>query len=165
MDNLLGTKETIQYDDIAKLEYLGQTLKESLRKHPPATSTVRVTTKPEKFGQFQIPKGAKLHFSIFISHHLPEHWHDPEQFIPERFSVYDKNRISNFVYFPFSCGPRVCIGKVFSAINATVLMARLFQTFKFQLVSRQAVQRDETLTLHPKGGVCCTIRERSCVQH
>lgn len=159
MDSVLGGKETVEFYDIAKLGYLGQALKESLRKHPLVGATARVTTKTEKFGQYLIPKGTKLHFSIFVSHHLPEFWDSPESFLPERFA--DTNKRSNFVYFPFSCGPRVCIGKVFSAINATIVMARIFQKFKFQLVPGQTVQRGENLTLQPKGGVLCTVKERT----
>lgn len=160
VDKLLGSKQTVEYGDTIQLEYLGQTLKESLRKHPPASGTVRMTTKPEMFGPFQIPKGTKINFSIFVSHHSPQHWNSPESFIPDRFSASDKKSISNFVYFPFSCGPRVCIGNVFSSLNATVLMARLFQKFKFKLVPGQTVQRGEKLLLRPKHGVLCTIQER-----
>ena len=165
IDNVLENRETVEYEDITKLEYLEQTLKESLRKHPPAPGIARVTTKAEKFGQFQIPKGTKIAFSMHISHHHPENWHDPESFNPDRFSSGDnKNRISNFVYCPFSCGPRICIGKVFSSINATILMVRLFQKFKFELVAGQTIERDEKLTVRPKGGVLCTIRERCAYQ-
>lgn len=164
VDNVLGNKDTVEYDDIIKLQYLGQTLKESLRKHPPANGTIRTTTKTEKFGKFQIPKGTKVNFSIFVSHHLPENWQNPESFNPDRFSGNgNENKISNFVYFPFSCGPRICIGKVFSSINASILMARLFQKFKFELVAGQTLQRGEKLTICPKGGVLCTIKER-CVK-
>ena len=159
--SVLGNKEAVDYDDTTKLGYLGQTLKESLRKHPPAQGTLCITTKPEKFGQFQIPKGTKVNCSIYIAHHLSENWHNPEHFDPGRFSGgNDKDRISNFVYFPFSCGPRICIGKVFSSINATVLMARLFQKFEFELVADQTLQRDKKLTVRPRNGVFCTIKER-----
>lgn len=162
VDDILGYKETIEYDDTAKLEYVVQTLKESLRKHPPASGTLRITTKPEKFGLFKIPKGTKLNFSIYATHHLPEYWNNPESFNPDRFasSSDNKNKISNFVYFPFSSGPRICIGKVFSSINATILMSRLFRKFKFRLVSGQTLQREERLTMRPKDGVLCTIKER-----
>ena len=163
VDYVLGYKETVEYDDTAKLEYVGQTLKESLRKHPPAFGTVRITTRPEKFGTFEVPKGTKLNFSIYATHHLPEYWNKPERFNPDRFASShgdNKNKISNFVYFPFSSGPRICIGKVFSSINATILMSRLFYKFKFKLVAGQTLQREEKLTLHPKDGVLCTIKER-----
>lgn len=158
VDNVIGGKESVEFFDIAKMQYLGQTLKESLRKHPVVGGIARVTTKAEKFGQYLIPKGAKLHFSIFVSHHLPEFWDNPESFLPERFA--DNVKPSNFVYLPFSCGPRICIGKVFSAINATIIMARIFQKFKFQLVPGQTVQWDDNLTIFPKDGVLCTVKER-----
>ena len=163
VDHVLGNKDTVEYDDISKLQYVRQTLKESLRKHPPAGATLRTTTKPEKFGSFQIPKGAVIDFSIYIAHHLPENWCDPECFNPDRFlgKNNSENKISNFVYFPFSCGPRTCIGKDFSSISASIMMAQLFRKFKFELVAGQTLQREEKLTMRPKGGVLCTIKKRS----
>ena len=143
---------------LQRCSILGRHLKKVYEKHPVVGGIARVTTKAEKFGQYLIPKGAKLHFSIFVSHHLPEFWDNPESFHPERFA--DNVKPSNFVYLPFSCGPRICIGKVFSAINATIIMARIFQIFKFQLVPGQTVQRDDNLTIFPKDGVLCTVKER-----
>ena len=152
VDHVLGNKETVEYDDISKLQYVKQTLKESLRKHPPAGGMLRTTTKPEKFGSFQIPKGAIIDFSIYVAHHLPENWCDPECFNPDRFlgENNSENKISNFVYFPFSCGPRTCIGKDFSSINASILMAQLFRKFKFELVAGQTLQREEKMTMRLK---------------
>ena len=164
INEVLGEKEIVDYDDTLKLEYIALTLKESLRKHPPVSSLIRMNTKVEKFGQFQIPKGTKLSFNIYATHHLPEYWQDPERFYPERFShANGKNKISNFVYFPFSCGPRICIGKVFSSINATILMSRLLQKFKFSLCPGQKLERVEKITLRPKDGIFCTIQEREIV--
>ena len=163
VDHVLGNKDTVEYDDISKLQYVKQTLKESLRKHPPAGGMLRTTTKPENFGSFQIPKGAIIDFSIYVAHHLPENWCDPECFNPDRFlgENNSENKISNFVYFPFSCGPRTCIGKDFSSISASIMMAQLFRKFKFELVAGQTLQREEKLTMRPKGGVLCTIKKRS----
>ena len=106
VDIVLGNKDTVEYDDISKLQFVRQTLKESLRKHPPASGTLHRTTKPEKFGSFLIPKGANINFSIYVAHHLTENWWDPECVNPDRFSDKNnsENKISNFVYFPFSCG-------------------------------------------------------------
>lgn len=164
INEVLGEKEIVDYDDTLKLEYIALTLKESLRKHPPVSSLIRMNTKTEKFGQFQIPKGTKLSFNIYATHHLPEYWQDPDRFYPERFShANGKNKISNFVYFPFSCGPRICIGKVFSSINATILMSRLLQKFKFSLCPGQKLERVEKITLRPKDGIFCTIQEREIV--
>jgi len=105
VDHVLGNKDTVEYDDISKLQYVKQTLKESLRKHPPAGGMLRTTTKPENFGSFQIPKGAIIDFSIYVAHHLPENWCDPECFNPDRFS--DKNgsekKISNLCNLISSC--------------------------------------------------------------
>ena len=104
-----------------------------------------------------------MNFSIYVAHHLPENWCDPECFNPDRFADKNgsENKISNFVYFPFSCGQRICIGKDFSSINASIVTAQLFQKFKFELVAGQTVQREEKITMRPKDGVLCTIKKIS----
>ena len=163
VDIVLGNKDTVEYDDISKLQFVRQTLKESLRKHPPASGTLRRTTKPEKFGSFLIPKGANINFPIYVAHHLPENWCDPECFIPDRFSDKNnsENKLSNFEYFRFSCGQRICMGKDFSNINASIVMAQLFRKFKFELVAGQTLQCEEKMTMHPKDRALCTIKKRA----
>lgn len=162
IDDVLGDKQIVDYSDTGKLEYVGQTLKESLRKHPPVAGTSRITAKPEKFGQFQIPKGTKIFFSFYVNHNLPAYWKDPDIFNPDRFLASEGgNKISNFVYLPFSCGSRICIGKVFSRISSTIFMSRLLQKFKFTLVPGQTLEKVEKVTVRPKDGVFCTIQKRA----
>lgn len=163
VDIVLGNKDTVEYDDISKLQFVRQTLKESLRKHPPASGTLRRTTKPQNFGSFLIPKGANINFPIYVAHHLPENWCNPECFIPDRFSDKNnsENKLSNFEYFRFSCGQRICMGKDFSNINASIVMAQLFRKFKFELVAGQTLQCEEKMTMRPKDRVLCTIKKRA----
>ena len=163
VDIVLGNKDTVEYDDISKLQFVRQTLKESLRKHPSASGTLRRTTKPEKFGSFLIPKGANINFPIYVAHHLPENWYDPECFNPDRFSDKNnsENKLSNFEYFRFSCGQRICMGKDFSSINASIVMAQLFRKFKFELVAGQTLQCEEKMTMRPKDRVLCTFQKTS----
>ena len=163
VDIVLGNKDTVEYDDISKLQFVRQTLKESLRKHPSASGTLRRTTKPEKFGSFLIPKGANINFPIYVAHHLPENWYDPECFNPDRFSDKNnsENKLSNFEYFRFSCGQRICMGKDFSNINASIVMAQLFRKFKFELVAGQTLQCEEKMTMRPKDRVLCTFQKTS----
>jgi len=67
---------------------------------------------------------------------------------------------SHYNYFPFSLGPRNCIGQNFAQIEAKVLLSRFLQTFKFSLVPGQSRQVLERVTLRPKDGVMCTLIKR-----
>ncbi|CAJ0933659.1 unnamed protein product [Ranitomeya imitator] len=61
----------------------------------------------------------------------------------------------HFTYFPFSLGPRSCIGQVFSQMEAKVVMAKLLQIFEFQLTDGQSFDMVDSGTLQPKDGVMC----------
>ena len=160
---MLGCRQFVEYEDLGNLQYLGQTLKEGLRLHPPITGTARITTKEENLGEHFIPAGTTLNFSWYVLHRLPELWHEPETFDPDRFSPDTKNSSNGLgsAYFPFSMGPRTCIGQTFAQFEARVLMARLLQEFKLTLLPGQnEIQHEERLTMRPKGGVLCVINRR-----
>ena len=161
--NVLGARQFVEYNDLGNLQYLGQTLKEGLRLHPPVPGTSRVTTKLEELGGYQIPSGTPVGVSWFTLHRSPEIWYEPHNFDPDRFSP-DAKSSSNGVrsaYFPFSVGPRTCIGQTFAQFEARVLMARLLQEFELTLLPGQnEIQHEARLTLRPKGGVLCTLKRR-----
>lgn len=161
---MLGCRQFVEYKDLGNLQYLGQTLKEALRVHPPVGGTTRVTTKDENFAGHLIPAGTSVNISWFILHRLPKAWAEPGKFDPDRFSPDAKSsvRSQEAMYYPFSIGPRTCIGQTFAQFEARVLMARLLQEFEMTLLPGQnEIKHEERLTLRPKGGVLCTVKRRS----
>ena len=161
IEAVLGSRQFVEQKDFGNLQFLGQTLKEGLRLHPPITGTTRITTKEENFGGHIIPVGTSVNISWFIIHRLAEVWPEPEKFDPDRFSPEVKSQIPPSVFCPFSLGPRTCIGQTFAQFEARVLMARLLQEFELTLLPGQSeIKHEEKLTLRPKGGVLCTIKRR-----
>ena len=69
-----------------------------------------------------------VNISMFILH--PLDWSELEKFDPDRFSPEAKTPIQQSKFFPFSLGPRTCIGKSLAEFEARVLMARLLQEFE-----------------------------------
>ena len=90
----------------------------------------------------------------------PEFWESPDDFDPDCFSPSRKDAISQSAFFPFSLGPRTCIGKTLAQFEAKVLMARLLREFKFEILPGQTDQVEENLTLKPRDGVMCTLTQR-----
>lgn len=152
----------MEYKDLGNPQFLGQTLKEGLRLHPPIPYITRITTKDEKIGGFLFPVGTAVNISMFILHRLSDAWSEAEKFDPDRFSPEAKTPIQQSKFFPFSLGPRTCIGKTLAEFEARVLMARLLQEFELTLLPGQnELKHEERLTLRPKGGVLCTIKKRN----
>jgi len=155
----------VEYKDLGNFQFLGQTLKEGLRLHPPISGTTRLTTKDENIGGYLIPAGTSVNFSWFILHRRSEAWQEPEKFNPDRFSPEVWSSVQQSVFYPFSLGPRTCIGQTFAQFEARVIMARLLQEFELTLLPGQnELKHEEKLTLRPKGGVVCTIKRRGETQ-
>jgi hypothetical protein len=148
-------------DDLAKLKYLGQVLEEALRKYPVAPAPSRVLAKDITVGGYHIPKGNEINsLQMFFSMN-PEIWENPEVFDPERFS--DAKNIPNFsmTHFPFSIGPRNCIGQTFAKFESKVILAKLLQKFQFRLLPGQTNRMKARLTMTPRDGVMCEVTKRT----
>uniref|UniRef100_A0A8D0KQL2 Cytochrome P450 family 46 subfamily A member 1 n=1 Tax=Strix occidentalis caurina TaxID=311401 RepID=A0A8D0KQL2_STROC len=158
VDDVLGAKRDIGYEDLGKLTYLSQVLKESLRLYPPVPGTVRWMEKEHVINGIRIPANTTLVFSTYIMGRMERYFKDPLTFNPDRFSR-DAPK-PYYCYFPFSLGPRSCIGQVFAQMEAKVVMAKLLQRFEFQLVPGQSFKLLEAGTFRPLDGVMCKLKPR-----
>ena len=85
--------------------------------------------------------------------HLEEYWPEPYKFDPDRFTPGKK--IESFTYFPFTAGPRICIGRHFAIMEAKLVLAKLYHTFQFYDPYPETMELEKTvsLTAKPKNGV------------
>ncbi|XP_008936211.1 PREDICTED: cholesterol 24-hydroxylase, partial [Merops nubicus] len=162
VDEVIGAKRDIDYEDLGKLTYLSQVLKESLRLYPPVPGTIRWLQKEHVLGGIRIPARTSLVFSTYIMGRMEKYFKDPLTFNPDRFSK-DAPK-PYYCYFPFSLGPRSCIGQVFAQMEAKVVMAKLLQRFEFQLVPGQSFRLLDAGTFRPLDGVMCKLKPRSPVR-
>ncbi|XP_059579197.1 cholesterol 24-hydroxylase isoform X3 [Alligator mississippiensis] len=158
VDEVIGTKRNISYADLGNLQYLTQVLKESLRLYPPVPGTVRWTGKENIIEGIRIPANVTLFFSSYVMGRMETFFKDPMNFNPDRFS--NSAPKPYFSYFPFSLGPRSCVGQIFSQMEAKVVMAKLLQRFEFQLAPGQSFEIVDTGTLKPRDGVMCILKPR-----
>ncbi|XP_019408042.1 PREDICTED: cholesterol 24-hydroxylase isoform X1 [Crocodylus porosus] len=158
VDEFIGTKRNISYADLGNLQYFTQVLKESLRLYPPVPGTVRWTGKENIIEGIRIPANVTLFFSTYTMGRMEKFFKDPMTFNPDRFS--NNAPKPYFSYFPFSLGPRSCVGQIFSQMEAKVVMAKLLQRFEFQLAPGQSFEIVDTGTLKPRDGVMCILKPR-----
>ncbi|KAI3857138.1 hypothetical protein MKW98_010552 [Papaver atlanticum] len=123
------------FNAINRLKIVEMILYEVLRLYPPAPRVHRHTCKRTKLGNLSIPAGVVITIPLLLAHHDPEYWgDDSEEFKPERFADGVSNAPKDkLAYFPFSRGPKVCIGQNFALIEAKMALTMILQNFSFQL--------------------------------
>ena len=155
---VLGTRNDVIYEDLPKFKYLDCCLKETLRLYPPAPGIIRITPDNVTLGGYQIPKGTTTSASPFVMGRHPAFWDNPGDFIPERWEgLNDESSISACVYFPFSLGPRNCIGQQFAMMESKVVLAKFLNMFNFKLLPGQTKRIHERGSLQPMDGVVCKL--------
>jgi len=153
---------TITYDMIANdLPYITAALKETLRLYPILPFLDRECELPNKekgyslepYSSFKIPSGMPVYIPIYVLQRDPQHFPEPEKFIPERFLSQTTNP---FLWLPFGTGPRNCIGERFAMMQMKVAIVSLLATFNLEITDETSktieLEKESTL-LHTDRGV------------
>jgi cytochrome P450 len=141
----------VTLEALSRLTYLESVLKESMRLYPPVWSLARLVTEDDTLGGYRIPARSIVLMSPYITHRDPRFWPNPEGFDPDRWSQPDEHR-PRYAYFPFSGGPRKCIGDVFAMMEAKVVLATLLPKVKLTLAPGETPHPEPLITLRVKGG-------------
>lgn len=155
VDTVLGDRAPA-IADLPKLQWTSMVIKEGLRLYPPAWLIARSPSDDDEIGGYFVPKGSLVFVSPYVTHRHPEVWEDPEGFDPERFAPEREAQLPRFAYFPFAGGPRQCIGNRFAMVEAQLVMARIAQRYRLDLVPGHPVIPEPTVTLRPREGLAMT---------
>merc|ERR1719244_2023902 len=68
---------------------------------------------------------------VFVIHHDPSIWPEPETFRPERFFK-EESSIQACAWLPFGGGPRQCIGERFAMVEMKIAMTKLLSKFSIE---------------------------------
>ncbi|KAM6992081.1 cholesterol 24-hydroxylase-like [Tautogolabrus adspersus] len=158
VDDVIGMKQEVSYDDLGKLVYLSQILKETLRLYPTAPGTSRDLLEDMVIDGVHVPPGVTLFFNSYTCGRMDQFFKDPLKFDPDRF--HSDSPKPYYCYYPFALGPRSCLGQNFAQMEAKVVMAKLLQRFDFTLKPGQTFDILDSGTLKPKSGVVCSIKHR-----
>jgi len=149
LDSIIEDDRLPTWDDINKLRYCNNVIKEVLRVFSPVAGTSRLTSKDVKVGDYIIPKGYEVVLSIHAIHHSSKYYKNPEKFDPDRWND-DKEsgeKTSMYSWLPFTVGPRNCQGNKYATVELKVILASLYKRYKFRLVPDQEIRLQDALIL------------------
>ncbi|KAL3832686.1 hypothetical protein ACJMK2_024307, partial [Sinanodonta woodiana] len=129
LDSVLG-KEEPNYDNIQELKYLDQVVSETLRMYPPLLRMGRVANETVIIDGYKFPKGIGIQYPIYQIHHDPEYYHDPEEFIPDRFTPEAQANAHPLSFLSFGYGPRNCIGMRLALVEAKIAIVHILRSVK-----------------------------------
>jgi cytochrome P450 len=135
LDRVVGKDNIVEESHIHKLPYLHAIMKESLRLHPVLPLLIpHCPSETCTIGGFSVPKGARVFINVWAVHRDPSIWENPLEFKPERFlnSKFDYSG-SDFNYFPFGSGRRICAGIAMAERMFLYFLAALLHSFDWKL--------------------------------
>ncbi|MFH8411362.1 cytochrome P450 [Streptomyces sp. NPDC018019] len=132
LDRVLGERPVPDYADLRRLPYLDMVVKEAMRLYPPGPYGARETTEALVLGDYEVPAGTVIFYPFWAVHMNPDHWPDPEKFVPERFLPEEVAKRPRLAYIPFGIGPRSCEGAGLAMVEAELVLAVLLKRFRFR---------------------------------
>jgi cytochrome P450 len=151
-------------EDLDQLNYTANAIKECLRLYPSAPILNRRVVSAEGFdlGNYHLPTGTEVLASPWVIQRNDKYWPDPLSYIPERWNDITLSQAeSQCIYFPFSHGPRKCLGQQFSFLELKLITAMLVSRYTLRRPSEKNIKApvpDMAITLYCQNGLWMKLR-------
>jgi len=145
--------EPLSYEHLPQLPYAQAVILETLRMYPPAWAILRENVEPVELSGHRIDGHGSYIISPYAMHRDPQVFPEPDKFNPLRF--YEREgEWPRFAYLPFGAGPRACIGSQYAMMEATLILAGVWQRGRLTLPD-PAVRAvpEPSVSLRIKGGL------------
>jgi cytochrome P450 len=148
---------TPDFDDLRRLPFTEQVVKETLRLFPPVWLMTGIAKKGSTLGGLPVPEGTVVWSSQWSAHRDPRWFPEPEAFRPERWDAGAEPGVPDHAWFPFGGGARACLGARFAMVEAVLVLATLAQRFHVDTGPGEVPPRTG-LTLQPGAPVRAVLR-------
>ncbi|MCC5635588.1 cytochrome P450 [Nostoc sp. CHAB 5844] len=144
---------------ITQLPYLNAVCSETLRIYPIVFfSLPRILQAPMQLMGYDLPKGMTVSACIYLTHHRPDIYPEPQRFRPERFL---ERQFSPYEFLPFGGGNRRCLGMAFALFEMKLVLATILSHYSFELLEKaplKPVRRG--IVFAPAGGVRLMVNDK-----
>ncbi|XP_072159839.1 cytochrome P450 4C1 isoform X2 [Bemisia tabaci] len=161
--NIFGNADrSITLDDLDKMEYLEQAIKETLRLYPVVPIFVRQAEEDTKLTQnYVLPAGATAVIYPFFTHYDTELWPEPHKFNPDNFTAEKMANRHKYAFIPFSGGARGCIGNKYSMIAMKTTLSIFIRQFRVSTTKKlEDIEVYMDVVLRCKGGWSMKLERR-----
>ncbi|MEM7678307.1 MAG: cytochrome P450, partial [Myxococcota bacterium] len=160
IDTVWPQGETLTYQRLRQMRFLGDVIREVLRLHPPLIFLLRKVLKPFSYSSYHVPAGKMLCAAPVVAHRLDSVFENADQFDPDRYSRGEAD--NPFAWIPFGGGKNKCTGNAFGLLQLKAIVAVLLRDREFTLVDAPEQYRDNynAATVMPIGPVRLWQRRR-----
>ncbi len=153
-------ERTPTFDELLQMEYLMRVIFESMRIYPPSWITGRIAKEDDEIEGVFIPKGSRVISFIYGLHHSKHHWDAPKSFNPERFTKEQMKTRHRFAHIPFGAGPRMCIGRNFALLEMQMIILKMLENYRLDLLKGQRIELLPAITLKPRYGIHMKLEQK-----
>jgi cytochrome P450 len=147
-------------EDLPRLFLASLVFNETLRLYPPAPLFGRRVQEPVQLGDYELPVGATVLLSPYVTQRDPLYFESPDDFRPERWEQ-DTSAVPKFAFFPFGGGAKMCIGEPLARTEGVLILAELMRRYQFASVSGKRAQPTARVTLRPAQPVLLKAKLRA----
>lgn len=140
-------------EDYPQLKFTRKVFAESMRLYPPIYIIARQALEDFAIGDYIVPGGTIVLMSPYLIHRDARFHPEPEAFNPHSWAELPGGQPSRDAYFPFSMGPRSCIGQSYAWMEGVLVLACIAQFWRIKLALGHPVELAQLLNLRPKYGM------------
>lgn len=137
------------FQQLEQLSYIRQVVEETMRLYPPGWLLTRRSIQADVIGGYYVPPKTDIFISPYVIHRHPKYWTQPDVFNPERFDPSLRKERHRFEYFPFSGGPRQCIGDFFALVEMQLHIAMILRSTDIEVLVDEPIGLEAQINLRP----------------
>jgi cytochrome P450 len=159
LNRVIGDRSP-KLEDLFELTFTEQIIKEALRLYPPVYLFAREPKTDDEIGGYDVAEGTLLLFNQWVIQRDNRFFDNPDEFDPDRWTAEFEETLHPYAYYPFSGGPRRCIGEQFAMQELKIIVATLFNDYRFELAFDPPLELDPKVSLRPDSPITVYPRPR-----